>query len=474
MKQTCTLFILYCFAIVTIQAQEHPLNCKYNFQEALFYLKGNANIAKDSLKAIEYLKPCVAVNNAKAQLLLGHLYTHDIDEEKVAQGFELIKKSAKQDNAIAAERLGFLYKYGVGCKLNYRKAKKWYQKAYELGNDKGAYSLGYFYLKGLGNTKQDYTKAVVWFEKSKSEMASYWLGFCYLNGYGVAKDIDKANKLLGTTFEAAQIIGTTISESNLEANLETTNTLEDIEESTTETFTQTQLYGKWKGQLLKMDWSGKYIETTIALQLHFAYDTVAQQTTYTWELDSQKKIGTALQIDSSIYFDNLEVNLPHNTYHEKIPTTLDYQILSTDLEITTLENNTYLIGTLESHIADWDEDGTPIQFVLVKESATTENGVEISQEVLQALASQKDHFIQLYPNPFVSDLIIAYTLETASITHIQVSSFDGTQNYTVATAQTQEAGDYSYHFEGANLTKGIYLVNIFVDGTKKTKLIIKK
>ena len=192
-----------CFGI-NLQAQQ-TLHCSNNVQEALSYLKGSATIEKDTIKAIDYLKPCVLQNNAKAQLVLGHIYTYDIEEAIVEQGFELIKKSAEQDNPIAAQRLGFLYKYGVGCKLNYRKAKKWFKRAYELGNDKGAYSLGYFYLKGLGNTPQDYTQAVAWFEKSTSKMATYWLGVCYLNGYGVAKDVAKANRLLGTSFDTEEV-----------------------------------------------------------------------------------------------------------------------------------------------------------------------------------------------------------------------------------------------------------------------------
>ena len=223
-----------------------------------------------------------------------------------------------------------------------------------------------------------------------------------------------------------------------------------------------------------MDWSGTVIEENIPITLHLSKNEAESQTNYTWQINEQEITSTALILDSSIYFDNLEVNLPHNSYHEQIPTQLEYQLLSSDVELASFGNTNYLIGTVESYIPYWNEQGMPLQFILTKESTTTENGIALSQEVLQALATQEDHFIKLYPNPFVSDLIIAYTLETTSNIQIQVSSFDGTQNYTVAQAQRQEAGDYRYHFEGANLTKGVYIVNVFVDGEKKTKLIIKK
>jgi len=460
----------------SLSAQEQDLNCSYNIEEALFYLKGSTSIEKDTLKAIEYLKPCASIGNTEAQLILGHLYVNDADELIVRKGFKLIKESAKEDNPLAAQRLGFLYKYGIGCQLNYQKAIKWFQKAYELGNDEGAYSLGYFYLKGLGDIPQDYTKAVHWFEKSKSDMANYWLGVCYLNGDGVAKDINKANELLGTDYQEEQTASTTSTTSDeiTNTNNEKINSIESLQETTSEDLKETQLYGKWTGILLKKDWSQSRVEHNIPISLTISYNTEKDQTNYTWEIEDQTINGSAFFVDNTIYYDFLQFHLPHNAYHEKIPSTLDYQILSSDLSIASLENNRYLIGTLESYIPDWDEKGEPMEFILSEKNSSTENGFLISQETLQALASQKEHFIQLYPNPFVSDLIIAYSIENAGNTKIQVSSFDGMQNFTVCENHKQDAGNYQYHFDGDNLKKGIYIVNIYVDGIKKTRLLIKK
>ncbi|WP_158651265.1 tetratricopeptide repeat protein [Pseudotamlana carrageenivorans] len=112
-----------------MSAQEQNLNCSYNIQEALFYLKGSSSVEKNTKKAIQYLKPCVSVGNIEAKLLLGHIYVNNTDNSIVKKGFKLIKEAAKEGNSLAAQKLGVLYKYGTGCNLNYQKAIKWFKKS---------------------------------------------------------------------------------------------------------------------------------------------------------------------------------------------------------------------------------------------------------------------------------------------------------------------------------------------------------
>lgn len=171
------MLLALCF-IVTIANAQEELNCDFNFRAALLYLKGSTNIQKDSLRTIEYLKPCLISGDANAQLLMGRLLAAKGDEESNKSAFQLFRKSAKQGNVIAMTDLGVFYKYGKGCNVNLNKAKKWFKKAANLDNDKATYSLGYLYLKGYGGIAQDYNKAVEWFKKSEHNMAKYWLGIC--------------------------------------------------------------------------------------------------------------------------------------------------------------------------------------------------------------------------------------------------------------------------------------------------------
>ena len=154
---------------------------------------------------------------------------------------------------------------------------------------------------------------------------------------------------------------------------------------------------------------------------------------------------------------------------------MEHEFLSSELSLKNIAGTHYLIGEIESYIPEWNEPSTPMRFVLTKESVTTENNIEISEEVLQALATQKNSFIKLYPNPFESDLIVAYTLKEPS--HIQIkliNILDMTQTHTIEQGKQQQTGDYRYHFDGSTLKKGLYAVSIYVNGVKKTKLIVKK
>ena len=75
LKKMNRLLIIGCFfTTLVFTAQEQTLNCNQNIQKALSYLKGSNTLEKDSLKAIETLKPCLAAKNSNAQLIMGHLY----------------------------------------------------------------------------------------------------------------------------------------------------------------------------------------------------------------------------------------------------------------------------------------------------------------------------------------------------------------------------------------------------------------
>lgn len=476
MKKISKLLAGCCFVVSMSAQTQGKLNCEFNFKEALFYLKGDKNFKKDSLKSIEYLKPCLEKGDAKAQLLMGRLYNAKADEANYKKAFELFKKSAKQGNAIAMADLGVLYKYGRGCNLNFNKARKWFKKSAELGNDKASYSLGYLYLKGFGNIDQDYTKAVKWFEKSEFPMAKYWLGTCYYYGYGVEKNLVKANELLGTNFEIT-------STNNLEANTieysnnnvsseleidatEMTSTLEEVESA--------NLLGKWKGVLLKYDWSGEHIEQKHNVKVVFENDSITQSLVYSMTIDEQENRGDLLLIDNTIYFEETFVKLPHTSFDERISNELIYELLSSNLSLKNIHNSNYLIGGVESYIFNFNESGAPLKMVLKKTETFANSDEELSDTVLQALADQEESFIKLYPNPFQTDLIVSYSLENPSFVEVRITDINGTKNAIIEKGKEQGVGKHSYFFDGNDLEKGLYLVTVLVDNEKKTRLIVKK
>ena len=109
---------------------QETLDCDLNMNRALRYLRyleSSNNAKSDSIKAIEYLKPCVDAEDAMAQLFMAKLYLNSNDDKKFKKGYRLTKKATKQDLSLAAYDLGVLYKYGKGVDQNLSKAAKWLQ-----------------------------------------------------------------------------------------------------------------------------------------------------------------------------------------------------------------------------------------------------------------------------------------------------------------------------------------------------------
>ncbi len=476
MKNFRLLWIALCVSISIVHAQE--TDCDFNFREALFYLKVDANFAKDSLKSVRLLEPCVEKGFDKAQILMGRLYQAQKTKEGDKKAFDLFKKAAQQSNAVAMADLGVLYKYGRGCKLNFNKARKWFKKSAELGNNKAAYSLGYLYLKGFGSIEQDYTKAVKWFKQSNYKMAKYWLGVCYLKGYGVTKDSQKASGLLGKDFIASNLNTSTNENTNPTTKIETSAlvTSESIAEpnNTKEKITQDFLLGNWKGTLLKLDWSKKQIEAKKEISIGFQLDSLTGTLKSILSIDKDVIKDDVLKIDNSIYFENTSVLLPHDSYKETIPNTLSYEILSSDLNVKTVNGITYLVANIESYIKNWNEAGMPLRLVLKKKETFNNTDEELSDDALIALSEQANNFIKLYPNPFKEDLIISYSLKEQATVKVLLSDLQGGIKTVLENNKTQEKGDYRYFLDGTHLKKGAYVVSVFVNNERKTRVIIKK
>lgn len=462
-----------------VNAQDQEPDCNFNVREAISYLEGTEEIAKDSLKAVAYLKPCVEKGNPYAELLMGRLYLHGHDEALYKKGFLLTKKAAKQDLGVAAIDLGDLFKYGIGCELNYNKAKKWYKKAHKLGEAKGTYSLGYMHYKGLGNVNQNYQKAARLFEKSDYPMAKHWLGVSHYFGYGVKEDKEKALQLLGNNpIENSEVMLDCMEFhlkeiQNKETETDNINILDDAITASQE-FSEKQIQGTWQGALMQLDWSGKNIAQTLPIALNLAYDTETETTSYTLTFNEEEHNGIAINEDDALYFEDLKINLKRLYFNAQEEQYVDYNILSGNFALKPYNNKTYLTASLESYVEAMKEPGNRFALVLTKVQDETENGKTITEETALALAEQQDSFIKLYPNPFETDLYIAYTLENSGFVQVEVSDLHGTKRHVVEQGKAQNSGDHTYYFNGAALLKGMNVITIFVDGNKHTKLIVKK
>ena len=484
-KKLLIIFSIGCLmSNLSILAQENELDCKINLNEAIAYLKGGEFVKRDTLKAIKYLKPCAESGNSKAQLLLGRIYLRSYDKKSIKKGFQQIKKAAKRGNVLAATDLGILFKYGRGCKTNLNKSKYWFEKASLLGDEKAIYSLGYMYFKGLGSVNQNYDKAVELFKKSNYNMAKYWLGICYYNGYGVTKDLNKSYELI----KESNFFGSEINDSfnenvtkisdeyklyqeviafkNSEPNLDKTKPIGDFKES--------KLKGKWSGNLVQFDWSNSKVINIIPLSTEFKFNSEGEIESYSLNIAEQDIKSLLSKVENTLIFDDLNVNLGHYLIDNKSVNNISYEIESGDFSISFFNNKEYLVGDIVSKLSLWKEPSSPLYFVLTKDDELSEKGEVISGDIINALNNQEDKFIRLYPNPFESEFYIAYNLEKEGVISVNISSLDGTYQSTLEKGKKQMPGNYKYYFDGTILKNGIYAISVYVDGEKKNELIIKE
>ena len=481
MKKT-VLYFLICslFFGIKANAQDNAIDCSLNVSQAITYLKSSTLEKKDSIKAVSLLRDCARKQNPYAQLLLGRLHVYSNNAEKHNIGFQLVKKAANQDYALACSDLGDFYKYGLGCQIDYRKAKRWYKKAHDLGDAKGAYGVGYMFYKGLGDINQNYSRAVRWFEKTTHPMAKHWLGVSYYFGYGVTQNKEKGMALLkNNTIKNSEVMLDCM-EFHLKGENATHKNQADyyniLKEAfaTTITYTPASLTGTWSGSLMQLDWSGKHIEQELPITFTLHYDEASETTNYTCVFNGKAITGNAENNDNMLFFNDLNIPLKRLYFSGEKEQNIDYQILSSNTTLKTYNDKTYLTAFLSSYTAEMEEPGSDFALILTKQIDETENGKTLSQDAALALSDQKDSFIKLYPNPFKKDFYIGYTLENPGFVNIQVADLHGTKQHIVEQGKQQQKGDYVYHFDGAKLKKGANTITIFVNGVKNTKIIIKK
>ncbi|MEW4923625.1 T9SS type A sorting domain-containing protein [Algibacter sp. 2305UL17-15] len=477
-RKLCYILSMLCFfQFLEIKAQAKITDCDFNIDKAIDYLRNENYSQQDSLAAIDLIKPCVKNENPYAQLLMGRLYLNNAIISDNVKGFKLIRKAAKQKHALACSDLGDLFKYGLGCEINYKKAKKWYKKAHKLGDARGTYSVGYMHYKGL-NVAQNYSKAIRWFKKSDYPMAKHWLGVCYYFGYGVKVNKQKAMRLLSQNSIKNSAIMLDCMEYHLKEEQTVKNDLDymkilDGEPIDFEFFPET-LNGKWNGSLVKLDWAEKQIEQIEPIALELNYDDEKESTTYSWVLNGKESKGVAFNDSNMLFFENLNLNLKRLYFSGEGEQDIPYSILSSDFSLRAHDDKTFLTAILDSYVIEKREPGNKFALILTKAKVTTENGKEITDETIEGLSNQDDSFIKLYPNPFEKDLYISYALENPGLVNIEVSDLHGSQSHILEQAKQQTAGDYIYYFDGAKLKKGINIITVFVNGEKYTKLIAKK
>lgn len=310
-------------------------------------------------------------------------------------------------------------------------------------------------------------------------MAKYWLGVCYYYGYGVTKNIEKANELLDSSFSNTASNAQTKS---IEISDEVSLTPEGLKSTTQaslveQKITEELLLGSWSGSLLKYDWSGIYIENNYPIHISFNKDITTNTLFYSIDILNQKLVSPLFLNDNAVYFENTGIVLPHISFDERIPNSLFYELMHTDLSIKKSKKALFLTGTISSTINNWNEAGAPLQLVLKKATNYSAGNEELRDEPQQVSGQvsgvQENNLIKTYPNPFLKDITVSYMLEQPSLVEIKITGINNAKTSIIKNRETQKKGSYQYLYDGSHLDKGVYVITIIINNQRKTKVIVK-
>ncbi len=110
---------------------------------------------------------------------------------------------ARDGNAEAQFRLGWLYENGLGTKQNPFITAQWYRQAAAQGHSSAQYKLGRMSFLGWGMPHDDIKAAFYFLEAANKghAKAQYSMAILFQNGLGVPKDLRKARYWFGRAIE---------------------------------------------------------------------------------------------------------------------------------------------------------------------------------------------------------------------------------------------------------------------------------
>ena len=153
---------------------------------------------KDANKAVECYRKGAAVGDSRCITSLGFRYFYgdsDLTPKDHKKAMELFQKSIEIDRRPwAYDGAGLVYYYGAAGGPNYEKAVEMFRKASSMGVYEADYYLGICYENGRGVAK-DQVEAVKWYEKAAERghgVSCYFVGEAYRKGVGKKKDANKA------------------------------------------------------------------------------------------------------------------------------------------------------------------------------------------------------------------------------------------------------------------------------------------
>ena len=184
-----------------------------NYGMGMLYHSGT-DLYQDDKQAASFLEKALESDDFgirnEARVQLGYLHLEGLlgDASDAKKGMSLIEEAVSEGHGHGLHAMGYLYDEGTGVKQDYQKAVEWYERAAsETGWPTSYSNLGCFYMNGKG-VEQDAEKTLSFFRQGAAagdSLSFYQQGYMYLYGdnYGITTDVD----LAVAAFEKSSVAG---------------------------------------------------------------------------------------------------------------------------------------------------------------------------------------------------------------------------------------------------------------------------
>jgi uncharacterized protein len=398
-----------------------------------------------------------------------------------------LNKAAESGLAKANYNLGIIYKDAVDGEQDFTKAFNYFSKGASLNDAKSNYAKGYFLYKGFG-CSQNYEQAIKCFmQEAKNGKANsmYYLGLSYRNGYGITKDIDSARYWLQTALAKGENMAyqelktsqpeyvnpnlTTYGNHLLNKTTRSTNKLINTVVKIENSIEANVIEGKYRGVILKYDWSKKYFLTKAILDLELSYEDGKLVGKWTEEgtesLDFKAKLT-----QNNLLFENTEYK---KVGHYNPNTPISYSFKNAKLQWQNIDDSLVLSGELQMW-NNYSNEPQNAQYLYLTKYKSTNSKQQIKLLNDDGTEMKSITKLAVYPNPFSSVVNIEFI--NKDLQNIQISLLNtdgkliykkdlgllqnGTYSIAVSPSETIPSGVYILKFQNNTQTKTIKIVKL--------------
>lgn len=146
-----------------------------------------------------------------------------------------------------------------------------------------------------------------------------------------------------------------------------------------------------------------------------------------------------------------------------------------ELQMGKHDQHTVIYGPTNSYTSTYYLPCTGGYTMLEKvkvEAPVTNTVKKQTDQNVTTIVDNNQFALQLYPNPFVNESNLLYTTAKESKVNIELYDINGALIKTLAN-EIQASGSHSVTINGNNLTSGVYIVKLNIDGVVISKQIIK-